>query len=246
VSGSPTISAVVLTGDEERHIAACLRSLAWADEQLVLDGGSRDRTVVLARAQGATVQHRPFDDFAAQRQAALGLASCDWVLFVDADERVSTQLADEARVAVTGGPHAAYRVPRRNYIWGRWIRGGGWWPDAQLRLLVRDRASYDRSGPVHELADVQGSVGTLHSALVHYNYDTVGEFVRKQRRYAILDAGGRRRAGERGRPRRVLSQPVRELWRRYVALGGWRDGRHGLALATLMALTAGETQLRLL
>src|SRR5207244_1377799 len=162
--------------------AACLRSLTWADELLVLDGGSRDRTVVLARAQGATVRHRPFDDFAAQRQAALRLATCSWVFFVDAAERVSSQLAAEARIAMSVGTDAGYRVPRRNYIWGEWIRGGGWWPDTQLRLLSRGLASFDRSEPVHELADVQGSVGTLRSALVHYNYDTVGEFVRKQRR----------------------------------------------------------------
>ena len=148
----PTISAVVLTGNVERHLAACLRCLSWADEVMVLDGGSRDRTVAIAEAAGARVERRPFDDFAHQRQAALDRARGDWVLFVDDDERVSAGLAAEVRAAAASGRAEAYWVPRRNYIWGRWIRGGGWFPDAQLRLLRRDRARYDLGGLVHEVA----------------------------------------------------------------------------------------------
>jgi glycosyltransferase involved in cell wall biosynthesis len=242
----PTISAVVLTGNVERHLAACLRGLAWADEVMVLDGGSRDRTVAIAEAAGARVERRPFDDFAHQRQAALDRARGEWVLFVDDDERVSAGLAAEVRAAAASGRAHGYWVPRRNYIWGRWIRGGGWFPDAQLRLLRRDKARYDLGGLVHEVAIVDGRLGTLDCAIVHYNYETVGQFLRKQRRYAGLDARMQVARGERGRVRRLLSMPARELWRRYVRLDGRRDGLHGAALAALTALAAADTQRQVL
>ena len=242
----PTVSAVVVAQNAERHIAACLRSLAGADEVVVLDGGSRDRTVAIARAAGARVERRPFDDFAHQRQAALERARGDWVFFVDDDERVSDGLAAEVRAVAEAGQAAGYWVPRRNYIWGRWIRGGGWFPDRQLRLLRRDRASYDLGGLVHEVARVDGPLGELSCALVHYNYETVGQFLRKQRHYARLDARMQIARGERGRLRRLLSMPARELWRRYVGLEGRRDGRHGLALAALTALATADAQRRIL
>src|SRR5438552_787535 len=122
----PTVSAALLMQGEEQHVAACLRGLTWADELVVLDGGSRNRAPELARAAGATVHHRPFDNFGAQRQALIGLTSCDWVFFVDIDERVSSGLAAEIRDAIActdEGAPVGYWVPRRNYIWGRWIRG---------------------------------------------------------------------------------------------------------------------------
>lgn len=246
---SARITAAVLTYQEERHVAACLGGLRWADELLVLDSGSRDRTATLARAAGAVVHTRPFDDYAHQRQAAIELASGDWILFVDADERVAWPLARELRRLAdrdAAGAPVGYWIPRRNYIWGRWIRGGGWWPDAQLRFFRRDRAAYDLARPVHELVRIDGPTATTRCALVHYNYETVGQFIAKQRRYAALDAAARRRRGESTRPRRLIGAPTRELWRRYVQLGARRDGWHGARLAVLAALAEAETQVRLL
>jgi glycosyltransferase involved in cell wall biosynthesis len=243
------VTAAVIAQDEERHIAACLRSLDWADEWLVLDGGSADRTARIARAEGGRVVVRPFDDFGRQRQAAIEAARCDWVLFVDADERVPTGLAGEVRrvVAAVGpdGPFG-YWIARRNYIWGRWIRGGGWWPDAQLRLLRRDRVAYGAEQAVHEVATIDGPTGRLRCALVHYNYETLGQFLGKQRRYARLDARRRLVHGEVGRPRRLLSAPIREARRRLIDERGFVDGGHGAALAVLAALAALETQLLML
>ena len=242
----PTLTAAVIAQNEERHIAACLRSIDWADERLVLDGGSTDRTARIADAAGARVEVRPFDDFARQRQAAIAAARCDWLLFVDADERVPGGLAAEVRRAVARSEvdaPAGYWIARRNYIWGRWIRGGGWWPDAQLRLLRRDRSRYDPERPVHELAMIDGPLGRLRCALVHYNYETVGQFIGKQRRYARLEARRRLGLGEDPRPRRLLSAPLREARRRLIEERGFVDGRHGAALAALAALGALETQL---
>lgn len=243
----PRVSAVVLTLNAERHIGACLAGLAWADERLLLDSLSRDRTVELAAAAGARVAERAFDDYARQRQAALALVTGDWVLFVDADERVSAGLAAEVRdAAARNDGLVGYWIARRNYIWGRWIQGGGWWPDPQLRLLRRDRAAYELDRPVHELVQLDGPVGTLRNALVHYNYETVGQFLRKQRSYARLDAGARAARGERATVRKLITQPLRRAWWRHCELGGSRDGLHGLALAALSGLSEADTQRRLL
>jgi glycosyltransferase involved in cell wall biosynthesis len=235
-----------MTSGEEGHVVACLRGLTWADEIVVLDDGSPNRTPDLARQMDARVHCHPFDNFGAQRQRLIELTTGDWVFLVDPDERVSTALAAEIQRAVSSDQAVAYWIPRRNYIWGRWIKGGGWWPDEQLRLLRRDRARYGSGALVHEVASVDGPEGHLRCALVHYNYETVAQFVAKQRRYARLEAAARRGAGERGKPKRLLSMPARELYRRFVQLDGKRDGGHGAALAVLSAVARADAEARLL
>ena len=240
------LSVVTLARDEERNIAACLASVAWADERLVvLDPRTRDRTAEVARELGARVVERPFVDFADQHQAALALASHGWVLSLDADERVTPDLAQEVRQVTAQDSPVGWWVPRHNIIWGKEIRHAGWYPDYQLRLLRRDRARYDPTRPVHELVIVDGEVGYLRNALVHHNYRTVGEFLRKQDHYAALHARALRASGRRGRWRSVLGQPAREFWRRYVVLRGYRDGPHGLLLSILTAYYQGVAYWRL-
>jgi glycosyltransferase involved in cell wall biosynthesis len=239
-SSSPKISAVVLARDEADYIEPCLRSLAWADEVLVLlDPESRDATEAIARRLGARIEQRGFASFGALRNAGLELARGDWVLFVDADERVSPGLAAEIRQAVRGGD-AGYWIPRRNRILGRWMRGTGWYPDEQLRLLRRARARYDETRLVHEVATVDGPVGRLREPLIHLNYASLSEFWAKQRRYTALAARTRARAG-RPRARALLGAPLREFWRRFVTLHGYRDGALGLVLSLALAYFEWET-----
>jgi glycosyltransferase involved in cell wall biosynthesis len=229
------ITAAVIARDEERHIAACLEKMTWADERLVLDGGSADRTVELSQAAGARVEQRLFDDFARQRNAALALAENDWVLFVDADERVTDELAGEVRQTVESAEHDGYCIPRFNYIFGKVIRHSGWYPDYQMRLLDRRHACYDEAVPVHEVVRLaRGEPGYLRQHLVHYNYQTLGQFFRKQEQYSDFEARQLLAAG-RPRARSLLSMPVREFARRYWQLRGYRDGGHGLLLSLLMA-----------
>ncbi len=222
--------------------------MAWADELIVVDGGSSDATIAIARAAGAIVYERPFDQFSRQRQFLLEKATCEWVLFVDADERVSAGLASEILGAIvrtgTDAP-SGYWIPRRNYFWGRWVRGGGWAPDAQLRLFRKKSAQYDANRPVHELASVNGTTARIVCAFAHYNYETIRQFVRKQCGYAAIEAGARHAAGETGRLKRVLSAPAREFMRRYIALAGFQDGATGFLLACLAAWSAADIQYRL-
>jgi glycosyltransferase involved in cell wall biosynthesis len=236
------LSAVVIARDEERMLNDCLASLAFADERLVLvDSRTVDRTREVARLDGARVEERPFDTFAAQRDAALALACGDWVLFVDADERVTPALREEVlRTLASPDVRAGYWIPRHNYLMGRIVRHAGWFPDYQLRLLSRRAARFDPSRPVHEVALVDGPLGYLSEPFVHFNYVSLGEFVRKQERYCGLEAERWLATYGRPRTRALMGQPAREFWSRYVKLEGYREGGLGLILSALLAYYAGK------
>ena len=246
---SPTITACVIARDEAANLAELLPGLRWADEVLVLvDAATEDDSVAVATPLADRVELLPFVSFPVQRNAALALASGSWIFFVDADERVSQALADEVRAAVgtseralaqsEEGAPVGYWVPRHNIIFGRLIRGGGWAPDYQLRLLRRGYAQYDESQPVHEIVTLDGPDGYLSERLLHLNYRTFGQFAAKQRRYTAMEAEALRAQGARYRARALVGQPLREFWRRYVGLGGWKDGPVGLYLSLAMAYYA--------
>ncbi len=231
----PIVAVVVLARDEEANIVDCLDSVNWADRLCVLvDTRSTDHTMELARAAGAEVRHREFANFADQRNAALETFDAHWVLFIDADERGTPGLGPEVRSVVRDLSAVGWWVPRRNYIWGRWIRHAGWYPDYQLRLLKRGWAHYDPTQEVHEVVILDGPEGHLTNPLIHYNYDTVGQFLRKQDFYADYEATVLLKRGLRPRPHSLVLQPLRELRRRYCTLQGYRDGAHGLLLSVLM------------
>ncbi len=243
------LTAAVLARDEEHHLGPCLDSLAWADARLVMvDARAPTLILAIAVARGARTIVREFTTFPAQRNAVLDLLAATqptgWVLFVDADERTPPSLASEVRETIAraeGDGPVGYWIPRRNYIWGGWIRSGGWSPDYQLRLLKVGSARYDESRDVHELVELRGPAGYLGEPLLHYNYDRFDQFRAKQRFYAALEAQRLARQGRRARPHNLLLQPSREFWRRFVTLGGYRDGWRGLALALLLAWYTGVT-----
>ncbi len=157
---------------------------------------------------------------------------------MDADERCTPELAEEIRVSVTEDA-AGWWVPRDNYLFGRLTRYAGWYPDYQLRLLRRGWARYDPSRPVHETVILDGPEAWLTNSLVHYNYASVRQFVRKQRPYAQLEAAALAAQGTPRRWRSLLSRPVREFHRRFVDLEGYRMGAHGLLLSALTAYYSG-------
>jgi glycosyltransferase involved in cell wall biosynthesis len=230
------LTAIILTKDETDHIVDCIECVApWVDAVVVFDSQVNDEVCRLAEAAGATVLRRPFDNFAAQRQAALAAVTADWVLFVDADERVTPALGAEVRRVIADPTVNGYWLPRRNYIVGHEMRYGGYFPDYQLRLLRRAAAHYDTAREVHELVDVGGAEGKLQEPLIHYNYASWAQFHAKQRVYAAYETRILAARSIRPRPHNFLLQPLREFRRRYFTLQGRRDGLPGLRLALWLA-----------
>ncbi len=236
------LTAIILTHNESKHVADCIATLRFADQVIVFDSDSRDDTRERAAEAGALVIVHPFEDFARQRTAALdavanmGAGRTEWVLFIDADERVPAVLAREIREKLSfPAEYAAFRIPRDNFIFGKLTRGGGWYPDYQTRLLRVGAAHYDLDKRVHEVVICTGRVGTIKAALVHHNYNAISQFHAKQRRYTAYDARVLFEAGVRPKPQNYILQPLRQFWWRFVTLRGFIDGLHGLRLALLMA-----------
>jgi glycosyltransferase involved in cell wall biosynthesis len=248
------LSVAIIAKDEERHIGAALASVAGLPGEVIvlLDRRTSDRTAAIGREYGARVVVEPWRGFAAQRNRALELCAGNWVLFLDADERVTPELRDEIRQVIGNRPqatdqqlsvacrlspvaYAGYWIPRHNQFFGATLRGGGWYPDHQLRLLRRGRARYDESQLVHEFAQLDGPAGYLDQHLLHLNIERLDELWRKQTSYAIQEAQALYRSGRRARWRNFVGAPLREFVRRYLALGGYRDGPIGLLMCATLA-----------
>jgi (heptosyl)LPS beta-1,4-glucosyltransferase len=231
-------SAAIIAYNEARYIADCIASLAGLTDEVIvlLDSRTQDATATIAERLGARVVPEVWRGFPAQRNRALDLCRSEWILFIDADERLSPELRDEIAGLVQATPAAVgYWIPRYNYFFGKALRGGGWYPDKQLRLLRRDAARYDEMHLVHESATLQGDAGSLREHLIHLNIERLDELWYKQSRYALAEARTLQHQGRRSRWRNFVGGPAREFWRRYVRLGGWRDGRLGLFLCATMA-----------
>lgn len=232
----PRISALVLARDEAENLPECLAALAWADERVVVvDAASRDASEDVARRHADRVVVRAFDDFASQRNAALGLATGDWVLAVDADERATPDLAEEVRAAVASGEHSGFRVPIRSVVLGRAFRFSGTQHDRPLRLFLRDRGRW--VGAVHETVDLRGTTGELRHALGHRTLPDMQTFLAKIDRYTTLEA---RRFADEGRPVRASDLALRPAWtfaKLYLGKQGFRDGLEGLMFCALSGVS---------
>ena len=230
------LTAVIITKNEAHNVADCVATLnEWTDAVVVWDSCSQDATRQIAQAAGACVVARPFDDYPGQRQAALDSIDSEWILFIDADERVTPALAQEVVNASRASHYAGYWIPRRNFIVGHEMRGGGFTPDYQLRLLRRRCARYDPRREVHEVVILDGKEGKLKEPLLHFNYADWPQFHRKQHLYSRYEARILAERGVRPRPHNLVLQPGRELRRRFLTLQGWRDGFHGLRISLLLA-----------
>jgi glycosyltransferase involved in cell wall biosynthesis len=231
------LTVTIIARDEARHIGAAVESAVGIAEVVVLlDARTTDASAVVARAAGATVAFETWRGFPAQRNAALARCTTPWLLFLDADERITPELAAEIQQLLADTPtHDAYRMPRHNIFFRHTVRGGGWYPDHQVRLLRVGRVQYDEQVSVHEITRVAGSTGQLHGHLLHLNIERFGELWHKQRRYALEEAQTLRRTGRRARWRNLVGAPLREFYRRYIELGGYRDGWVGMVLCGTIA-----------
>lgn len=233
---APTISAVIIARDEAHNLPDCLAGLGWCDEIVVLDGGSRDDTVALARAAGAHVQvAADWPGFGAQKNRALALARSDWVLSIDADERVSPELAAEIRAAIASpGDRAGFAMPRLSSFCGQFMRHGGWYPDRVLRVFRRGAGRFS-DDVVHETVLCDGPTGLLRHDLLHISYRDLDDVLDKMRRYSRAGAD---KAAARGRSTGLLGAWAHSRWafvRAYVLRRGFLDGRLGFVLACAIA-----------
>jgi len=229
-----TCSVVVITRNEEGRLPTCLASVAWADEVVVVDAESTDRTVEIARKFTDRIVVRPWPGFAAQKNFAAEQARSDWVLSVDADEEVSADLQEVRSVLADAPPVAGYAVPRRNMFWGRWIRHGGLYPDWQIRLFRRGQGRFVERA-VHESVEVTGEVRRLGSPLIHRSYENIAQFLERADRYSTLAAEDLVRGGSRVGPAALMLRPLGRFLTMYLLRRGFLDGTPGLLLAGLYA-----------
>lgn len=231
----PKLSVTVITRDEAANLAAALDSVAWADEIVVVDSESTDATVDIARRYTSKVLIRPWPGYVDQKNRAAAEASYDWILSIDADERVSPELAAEIQALLHGDPAAAgYRVPRVTFHLGRWIRSTDWYPDHQLRLYDRRRGRWT-GRLVHESVAVEGPVVDLAHELQHLAYRNLSHHVQTIDRYTTLAARQMCDDGRRAGWLDLALHPPAAFLRNYLLRGGFRDGLPGLVISTLNA-----------
>jgi (heptosyl)LPS beta-1,4-glucosyltransferase len=214
------IAAVIITRDEENNIAACLESVQWADERIVVDAESRDRTVEIAKQHATQVHVRPWPGYGPQKNFGMEQARAEWILIVDADERITPALREEIQAVLKAGPSgeiAGFEIPRRNYFYGRWIRGGGIYPDYQLRLIRKAAGRYDDT-QLHENLRLQGRIERLRQPMEHYSMPTVREQekLKSRSRVTALD---------------IVGHHLGTILKTYLLRGGYRDGVHGVIVA---------------
>ena len=228
------ISVIVITLNEEENIRVCLDSVRWADEIVVVDAESTDRTVEIAREFTPYVFVRPWQGFAPAKNFALAQCHHDWVLWIDADEQVTPELAAEIRQAVQDERYAGYKMPRRAFFLGRWIRHSGWYPGYVLRLFRRDAATFN-DNLVHEGVQLRGRTGKLQHDLLHYTDKTIAHYFKKFNRYTSLAAQQLHERGSRFHRRDLLFRPGILFVKMYLLRRGFLDGMQGLILALFSA-----------
>ena len=243
----PSLSVAIVAFNEAANLERTLASVGWADEIVVVDSGSADRTVEIAREFGAAVQVRPWPGFAAQKNFAIAQCTGAWVLSLDADEELSPELQAEVRtVLATDPPVDGFRLKRRNLFLGRWIRHGGFYPDSKLRLFRRKAAGagalpHFQERPVHETIASSGSEQTLRSDLIHHAYPTLAGYLEHMNRYSSLGAELLVREGRLSRTWpaffvQVLCLPYLNFVWNYGFRLGFLDGREGLLLHLYQAV----------
>ncbi len=233
-----SLSVIVITRNEEDMIGRCLASVAWADEIIVLDSGSTDRTVALCRQSGARVVETDWPGYGPQKNRALDHATGTWVLSLDADEYLTQEAQAEIQAVLAPGPKTdAFRMPRLSSYCGRFMHHGGWYPDYVTRLFRRGRARFS-DDLVHERLLVSGPVETLREPLRHETYRDLEEVLRKVDDYSSAGAAMAAQSGQRGGVALALAHGLWSFVRTYFIRKGWLDGAEGLMLAISNAETA--------
>ena len=227
------LSVVIIARNEETSLPRCLEAVRWADEIIMGDSGSADRTVEVARMHGVKAFSYEWRGFGPAKQGAVDRAEGEWILSIDADEEVTPELAAEIRVALERNDHTVgYYLPRRTEFLGRWMLHGGWYPDYVLRLFRKDRGAFT-SAMVHETVRVDGPTAYLKNDLLHHSYPTLDRYFDKFNRYTTLAANEAFAGGQHVSLAELLVNPIAKFIKQYILKGGFLDGARGLLLAIL-------------
>ncbi len=229
----PPLSVTIITLNEAEHIGAAIDSVQWADEVIVIDAHSSDRTADIVREKGARLETRTWPGYAEQKNLAASLASHDWILSLDADERVPSALAAEIRTLLRSDPEAhGYRIPRVTFHLGRWIRTTDFYPDFQTRLYDRRHARW-QGRLVHESVHVDGRRGQLRHDIEHYSFRDLSDHLDRINRYSSLSARQMDEAGARSSAWHMLVHPPAAFLRNYILRRGFMDGTVGLTISLM-------------
>lgn len=229
------ISAAMIARNEAGNIIDALKALSFADQVVVADTGSSDDTMRLAENAGAEVHSVKFEGFGATKNKALEFCRGEWVLFIDADERVPPEIAQQIlNVANNNSSIAGFRINRLTYFLGKPVRHSGWYPDHVLRLFKRDLGRFS-SNLVHEKVEVNGPVEKLQGDLIHYSYNSIEQYLDKMNEYSSLSASEMFEGGKRSRISDIIFRPCFIFLKMYIFKAGFLDGLNGLILASLSA-----------
>lgn len=231
-----TVSVIIITKNEEQNIAQCLESVSWADEIVVIDAESTDQTVAFARRFTQHVFVEPWKGFSAAKSLALSRATSEWILWIDADERVTPELALEIQEMLRkdSGFFDGFRIARRAYFLGKWIRHCGWYPGYVLRLFRKSHARFSNSS-VHESVLLEGSLGTLRNDLLHFTDNDLDHYFVKYNNYTTLAAQDLLGQGRDAGLIDLFIRPLIAFLKMYVVKLGFLDGLHGLILCKFSA-----------
>ncbi len=229
------LSVIIITLNEERHIANCLKSVEWADEIIVVDSQSTDRTVDIAKEYTEKVFINEWLGYSENKNIALGHASNEWVLWLDADESVTPELAREIQELLKTKPEEnGFVMSRRAYFLGKWIKHCGWYPDYVMRLFRREKGVFN-DNRVHEGVQLEGSIKRLNHDLLHFTDDSLEHYLWKFNRYTSLAAEEQVKRKKRSGLFKILFRPLHTWLKMYIFKLGFLDGVQGFILCSLSA-----------
>lgn len=235
------ISVVILTFNSESYIRKCLESVRWADEIVIVDSFSSDKTIDIAKQYTDKIWQRQWPGFPAQWNFAIDKAGNEWVLILASDEAVTPQLKEEIEDVLTSGNSSnAYFIPRKTYFLKKWIRHCGWYPDYAVRLIRKGFGRFDESRLVHEAVNVEGQPGYLRNQILHYSYSTIQEYIDRMNKYTFLSAQQlfTDKAGidVKDIKKIAIKKALKKFWNMYIKQGGFKDGSHGFILSFLSSI----------
>ena len=240
------LSVIIITKNEASSITACLRSVSWANEIIVVDSGSTDDTVSICKKHGAIIHTREWTGFGAQKNYALSLASNKWVLSIDADERVTTELKESIlKVISKRNEISAWRIPRLSSFCGSYIFHSGWHPDYVTRLFKRESARFS-DDIIHEKVVVNGKTGTLKENLLHESIESIDDLLNKMNYYTTAGALTLNNAKKKTSLKKAIFKGIWAFFRAYIVRAGFLDGRSGFMIAISAAETSYYKQIKLL